>query len=327
MLPMNRMNPMIVTPAPFQRVSHSIANPRQLLAAPSTGPSGSGRSAFRRRALVARLGARGSRQMFCSNGDVLGAHLDEVVDDVVDLLVVERALEPDAPRRHRVRAPPRSPGDVVDRDDRRMRRSLIGPAQIVREVRRVGVAVARRGSRRRAAPARGSATQPTPSWFSSLNGCTAQLAALDRERLRALPPARGCRSARAASRAGSTPRRRRRARRPSPGASAAAASRAPRRTAPGRMPAGCRAAAPAGRLREGERGRGGHDDRRRRARAGRRPRCSSAASIAVIARPSLSRSPRRRGPAAARDRVGAARRSEDHHRGVDDDVAVGDRRP
>ena len=31
-LPTNRMMPMIATPAPFQRVPQSMANPRQLLA-------------------------------------------------------------------------------------------------------------------------------------------------------------------------------------------------------------------------------------------------------------------------------------------------------
>ncbi len=139
---MNSVKPMIVTPAPFHRVSHSTANPRQLCSIyGSLGlMPGSPFSAVRVERPRTGLGVQADVVL---ERHVLRAHLDQVHDEVVDLLVVQGALVADAPRRHRVAALLEHLVDVVLGEDRVVRRVAEGPRADVREVRRIGERVTR----------------------------------------------------------------------------------------------------------------------------------------------------------------------------------------
>ena len=127
---------MIVTPAPFHRVPHSTAKPRQLC-------SIYGSLGFRVGLCERPVGRLGVQADVVLEGDVLGAHLDQIDDEVVDLLVVQGALVPDAPRWHRVPALLDHLVDVVLRHDRVVRRVTERPRAKIGEVRRVGQRVAR----------------------------------------------------------------------------------------------------------------------------------------------------------------------------------------
>ena len=180
---------MIVTPAPLHRVPHSTGSRGSCwrlgiygIPRVQAGPAVLGRAL----AVEGSLRGVGVQAHVVLERDVLRAHVHQVDDDVVDLLVVERALVPDAPRRHRAAALLDHLVDVLGGLDRRVRRVAERARADVREVRRV----ARTAAPAWITPPRSSGpwhrTHPTPSWFSSLNSCTAGLAALERLRLEQL---------------------------------------------------------------------------------------------------------------------------------------------
>ena len=139
--------------------------------------------------------------------------------------------------------PARSPGRCRPSSDRGV--PGVGAAADGREVRRV-----REPSRNRMMPPFSSGpwhrTQPTPSWFSSVNGWTARAPALEGELLRAPAPGSGSGPGSKSHWPGTRRRRTRASRRPSPEAAAAPASRARRPRVPAAAHRGCRDPSAAG---------------------------------------------------------------------------------
>ena len=284
-----------------------------------TGPCGLRRSASPRGPCVRGLLVHAHVVL---ERDVLRGQIHQVDHDVVDLLVVQRALEADAPRGHDVPALCDHLVDVVGRVDRRVARRTAPPQTVVR----FG-GIRERGARSGSMPPRELGSVAADAADAELVLLGEQLdgacAAIDRVDLAGRSSWFEVRArARRASRGDPDHEEDHAARRPSPGASAAAGSRGRRRRARAACPAGCRGRSLARPRRNSASPAIASDDQRAADRED--DPCALRAVRASVSSASLSR---RHAEGALRrlvDRVGAAGRSEDTSDGVDHDVAAAD---